>query len=356
MSKKLSVLLLALALTLSLCAVPATAAASDFTIENGVLTYYTGIGGAVTIPGSVTEIGDGAFRGCTGLTSVTIPNSVTTIRTNAFYDCTGLSSITIPNSVTEIGHGAFCGCTALTSVTIPTSVTEIGSWTFSGCTNLTGITIPNSVTTIGICAFSGCTNLTGVTIPNSVTEIAAEAFSGCPNLTLHGSAGSYAQTYAKENSIPFVADKAPTAPVVLTAYAAPQTVLVDGKEVKFTAYALKDANGNMTNYFRVRDVASVLNGTAAQFAVTWDGAVNLKAGTAYTADGSEMTVPFAGNQPYKQIAGDTLVSGAAQKLAAITLTDAKGNGYTYYKLRDLGSALGFKVDWNGKNVTIATTP
>ena len=61
-------------------------------------------------PYPVTEIGDGAFRGCWGLTSVTIPNSVTYIGVGAFWACSGLTSITIPNSVTSIGYDAFEGC------------------------------------------------------------------------------------------------------------------------------------------------------------------------------------------------------------------------------------------------------
>ena len=115
-----------------------------------------------TIPNSVTSIGNSAFSGCTGLTSVTIPNSVTSIGESAFYDCSSLTSVTIPNSVTSIGEGAFSGCSGLTSVTIPNSVTTIGYYAFSGCTGLTSVTIPNSVTTIGDNAFSGCNGLTSV--------------------------------------------------------------------------------------------------------------------------------------------------------------------------------------------------
>ena len=71
---------------------------------------------SVTIPNSVTEIGPGAFDGCSGLTSVTIPNSVTSIGDRAFYECSGLTSVTIPNSVTSIGNYAFNGCSGLTRI------------------------------------------------------------------------------------------------------------------------------------------------------------------------------------------------------------------------------------------------
>ena len=64
----------------------------------------------------MTSIGEYAFYGCTGLTSVTIPNSVTSIGNGAFEYCTGLTSVTISNSVTKIGKSAFKDCKSLTSV------------------------------------------------------------------------------------------------------------------------------------------------------------------------------------------------------------------------------------------------
>lgn len=144
---------------------------ADFVIRAGTLEKYNGVSTEVVIPNSVTRIGDGAFKGCAGLTSVTIPNSVTSIGSSAFEGCTGMTHVTIPNSVTSIGSGAFSYCKGLTSITIPSGVTSIAYRTFSYCEGLTRVTIPNSVTIIEEKAFKGCTGLTSITIPNSVTSI-----------------------------------------------------------------------------------------------------------------------------------------------------------------------------------------
>ena len=132
--------------------------------------------------GSVTSIGDSAFSGCTGLTSVTIPDSVTSIGDSAFFGCTGLTSVTIPDSVTSIGDEAFCYCRALTRITIPDSVTSIGYYAFSDCTGLMSATIQARVAYILTGTFSDCTGLTIVSIPNSVTSINMYAFDNCDAL------------------------------------------------------------------------------------------------------------------------------------------------------------------------------
>ena len=143
--------------------------------------------GAITVPSTlggypVTSIGEFAFYGCSGLSSVTIPDSVTSIWDYAFSDCSGLASVTIPNSVTIIWNGAFSYCSGLTSVTIPASVTTIWDWAFSGCSGLTSVAISNSVTFIGDGAFSNCSGLKSVTIPDSVTSTGYGAFAGCSDL------------------------------------------------------------------------------------------------------------------------------------------------------------------------------
>ena len=138
---------------------------------------------SLTIPSGVTGIGDNAFDGCSGLTSLTIPSSVTWIGSNAFYGCSGLTSLTIPFSVTWIGCNAFSGCSGLTSITLPSGLTEIGCYAFSGCSGLTSITLPSGLTEIGYGVFSGCRGLTSMTLPAGVTEIGDYAFKGCSGLT-----------------------------------------------------------------------------------------------------------------------------------------------------------------------------
>jgi len=138
---------------------------------------------SISIPSSVTSIGESAFRDCTGLTSITIPNSVTSIGQSAFQSDTALTSVTIGNSVKSIGDRAFLDCSKLESVTIPDSVISIGQSAFQSCSGLKSVSIGNSVTSIGQSAFQSCSGLTSVTIPNSVTSIGADAFYLCTNIT-----------------------------------------------------------------------------------------------------------------------------------------------------------------------------
>lgn len=116
----------------------------------------------MSIPSSVTKIGDYAFYNCTNLTSIELPSGVTEIGDYAFYNCTNLSSLTLPSGVKEIGFSAFQGCKSLTSVTIPSGVKYISSFTFKVCESLRFINLPSDLKYIGEEAFEGCTGLTSI--------------------------------------------------------------------------------------------------------------------------------------------------------------------------------------------------
>ena len=233
-------------------------AASAFDAKIVSNTYDTDKGcWVIKFDNTITKIGHRAFYyNCSSLTTITIPDSVTEIGELAFYRCSslkafygkfasednrclivdgilnsfapaGLTEYTIPDSVTLIGEAAFCECTSLTSVTIPDSVTLIGETAFGECTSLkafygkfassdnrclivdgvlnsfaigcgaTEYTIPDSVTKIGESAFYDCASLTSVAIPDSVTSIGYGAFFYCTSLK---------EVYCKPTTPPTAAD------------------------------------------------------------------------------------------------------------------------------------------------------
>lgn len=173
----------------------------------------------LTVPDCVTNIEEGAFNGCSSLTSITIPfvgakagltssstyqypfgyifgtssytggvatkqsyygSSTSSTTSTTYYIPSSLKSVTVTGG--NMLYGAFYNCTSLTSVTIPDSVTSIGGSAFNGCSSLESVTIPDGVTSIGSSAFRGCTGLTSITIPDSVTSIGHYAFDGCSGL------------------------------------------------------------------------------------------------------------------------------------------------------------------------------
>ena len=150
-------------------------------IETATNTLIAGCKNTV-IPNTVSFIGEGAFSGCSSLTSIEIPSGVTSIGDYAFNG-SSLTSIEIPSGVTSIGNLAFGGCSSLTSIEIPSGVTSIGEGAFMGCSSLTSIEIPSGVTSIGDYVFSVCSSLTSIEIPSGVTSIGDYAFVDCSSLT-----------------------------------------------------------------------------------------------------------------------------------------------------------------------------
>ena len=123
----------------------------------------------IILPQNLTKIGNSCFEGAL-IKQITIPDTVTEIGDNAFAFCDQLESLTLPPGIQKISNRMLLGCLSLTSITIPASVTEIASQAFAN-SGLTSITIPSTVTTLGSNAFYNCASLEHMDIQANVTEI-----------------------------------------------------------------------------------------------------------------------------------------------------------------------------------------
>ena len=131
----------------------------------------------------------------------------------------------------------------------------------------------------------------------------------------------------------------------VTAKPTASTVVVNGQNIAFDAYNI---DGN--NYFKLRDLAFVINGTSKQFEVAWDGASNaisLTSGTSYTPDGSELSGKGGGNKEASLTKSRIIQNGRDANFTAYNIA-----GNNYFKLRDIGQAFNFGVDWDGSRNTI----
>nr|MCR4780413.1 leucine-rich repeat domain-containing protein [Ruminiclostridium sp.] len=156
----------------------------------------------LTLSNALASVGAYAFRRCTALESVSLPNSVTRMGEGAFEECTGLKTLNLSTGLTRLEDFAFYRCSMLYPLNLPENLTEIGRYTFAECTALSSVTIPKSVTIIGASAFENCSFLAVAIIPNTTQFIYPTAFHGAP-VSIYGYTGTYAEQFARENSIPF---------------------------------------------------------------------------------------------------------------------------------------------------------
>lgn len=335
----------------------------------------------VTIPSTVTSIGTGAFAYCTSLKSIEIPDTVTSAgypkydgagivgsskSRGLFYNCTQLETAVIPGAF----NYTFYGCTSLKNVTLTHPSANIGAAAFGECSALQTITIPDGTTTIGTDAFYKCTRLNTVTIGSGVTTINSRAFSECPSLKAlyfrgdaPGTASSFINKFANGFTIYYLEGTkgwttptwngfitksyqlTPTQPAMVTAVPTSSTVYVNGTAVAFDAY-----NINNNNYFKLRDLAFVLSGSTAQFDVVWNGTANsiqLTHGRPYTPVGGEMSPRSTSNKIGVPTSSALYLDGGQINFTAYNI-----DNNNYFKLRDIGQALNFSVEWNGAQNSI----
>ena len=244
-----------------------------------------------------------------------------------FYNNKSIKEVIIPYGVEKIGNQAFHYCSNLKRITIPNSVTDLGyQLTFSGCSSLESITIPSGVTKIPKNTFSNCTSLKTVKLPDTITEIGQNAFSNCNSLTIYGKRGTIAETYAKNNGIPFI----------------------DNSKFAVTKVTLNKTSAKLYKGQSITLTATIAPSNATNKAVTWK-----------TSDSSIATV--SGGKVTAKKAGTATIT--AETVNGIKAT-CKVTVTNYIKLNkdsiSLGKGETFKltadktVNWRTSNSKVAT--
>lgn len=157
----------------------------------------------VSVPYSVTSMGNYAYYACSSIKKAYVSAQIEKLPDNTFNACSSLEYVSLGSTIKKIGFAAFRDCSSLKTINLD-GITEIGEVAFYN-SGLTTVTIPETVTEITRLSFANCSALETVTIPETVTSISLDAFKNSSNLTIVGYEGSYAQQYATENNIPFVA-------------------------------------------------------------------------------------------------------------------------------------------------------
>lgn len=326
--------------------------AKEFAIVGGVLIKYKGNAREVTIPSGVTAIAEKAFS-CSDhakfyVKKVVIPGGVISIGRNAFSNCRVLTDVTIPKSVTDIGGSAFSGTPWLKNQ---------GDWpVFGGILlayqgeDMESLTVPDGVREISDYAFYYNGKKTrSITFPASLTKIGQWAFnhSYLEEVVFKGNEKQWAAVEIVPDGgtnwrFRNVVDPDEQATVRCTgAYAASPTndkLTVDGASAAPTAYKIDGAN-----YFKLRDVAALLNGSASQFNVDYDAAaksVVITTGKGYEILDTDLQPAPAGTKAATASNNAVYIDGVK-----VELTIYKINGANYFKLRDLGQELDFYVGW-----------
>lgn len=137
----------------------------------------------VTLPDSVVELGEYAFFNCRALKYVKLSDSMKVLNQNTFLECRALEEVVFPQKIEEIKNEAFSKCSALKSIMLPESVSIIEYGVFSDCENLERIVLPQNLKIISRHLFDNCQSLKEITIPSACEKIDYCAFSNCKALS-----------------------------------------------------------------------------------------------------------------------------------------------------------------------------
>ncbi len=353
--------------------------AEDFEITDGVLVKYNGrdtevaipagvtaIGDraffnsrvqSVTVPAGVVSIGESAFESCSSLSSISLPAGLTEIKDLAFRECGKLEAVALPEGLAHIGEEALAHCPLLSSIAFPSTLTSIGDYAFTDSAALASAALPDSVASLGVGVFSGCPLLESVTLPQNLTvlpketfqgcasleaitlsahvaEIGENAFQGCQNLKIYGEEGSYAQTYAQSQNIPFIPNSQPPVP--------------ERKQLAASQVSLSQQ-------------AYTYNGTPRIPSITVrDGGSLLREGTDYTTayknntNAGTATVTITGKGGYTgTVTKNFTIRKAAQKFASYTKSYSKPYGSKAFKLNAKLKAGNGKLSYKTSNAKVA---
>ena len=206
----------------------------------------------VRLPKTLTKIPDSMFMECSSLENIVTDEQIMEIGAFAYKDCVQLSKIDLKDSnVRGIGEYAFSGCSGLTKVDMGNQIETLGDYTFEGCNNLEEILLSAAIKIIPRGSFEACSKLENIILTNGIQEVEEDAFKECTNLReifipyktkkistlcfsyldillIRGVAGSYAEQYATENDIAFVAQEIATEEVTLT-----ETKLTLGRNTEY---------------------------------------------------------------------------------------------------------------------------
>lgn len=137
---------------------------------------------SISLPNSITSLGNGCFYNCHKLISVKLPDNITSLGNETFSTCSHLSSIELPNTLTALGNYCFINC-RITTLILPQSITNLGIGCFSLCDNLKTITLPTNITNLPAACFEDCKELSEITLHEGITSLGQSCFAGCSSLT-----------------------------------------------------------------------------------------------------------------------------------------------------------------------------